>query len=255
MPATPHQEIIYRHIDAPAGLSDVLDSIWMLHNDTPEAKDVVILPDGRIDLFLSRSATEPFTMHLKGMSTEPNQNTIAPHTLMFAISFKPLATAYVLQQPISEMVDSARTLPEGFWDFTESDLEDFDVFSQKAIQKVTEHLLPDIDERKQNLFHLIHAAAGEVSIQALSDQVFWSSRQINRYFTEQYGLSLKTYCSILRFRASFQQIKVGELYPDTQFTDQSHIIKAVKKLADVTPKMLQQNKNDRFIQFSTLPPK
>lgn len=255
MSAIPNQEIIYQHIDAPAELSDVLDSIWMLHNDAPESKDVVILPDGRIDLFLSRSATEPFTIRLMGMSTEPDQNTIPPHTLMFAISFKPLATAYVLQQTVSDIADSARALPDGFWGFTESDLEDFEAFTQKAIQKVTEHLLPDMDERKQHLFQLIHAAAGEVSIQALSDQVFWSSRQINRYFTEQYGLSLKTYCSILRFRASFEQIKVGELYPDAQFTDQSHFIKAVKKLAGVTPKMLQQNKNDRFIQFSTLTPK
>lgn len=252
---TAPKDIHYRHIPAPAELSDVLDSIWMLHNDSAEAKEVIILPDGRIDLILSRSAAEAFTIRLMGMSTEPDHNTIAPHTIMFAISFKPLATVYVLQQTVSEIADAARVLPDGFWDFTASDLEDFDLFVQKAIQKVDEHLIPDIDERKQNLFHLIHAAAGEVSIQALSDQVFWGSRQINRYFTEQYGLSLKTYCSILRFRSSFEQIKAGELYPDAQFTDQSHFIKAVKKLAGVSPKMLQQNKNDRFIQFSTLTPK
>jgi AraC-like DNA-binding protein len=255
MSAIPNQEIIYQHIPAPDELSDVLDSIWMLHNDSAEAKEVIILPDGRIDLFLSRSAAEPFTIRLMGMSTEPDQTSIPPYTLMFAISFRPLATEFVLQQTVSAIVNSAMELPAGFWGFTETDLEDFDVFTQKAIQKVTEHTVTSIDERKQNLFQLIHAAAGEVSVQALSDQVFWSSRQINRYFTEQYGLSLKTYCSILRFRASFEQIKVGELYPDAQFADQSHFIKAVKKLAGVTPKMLQQNKNDRFIQFSTLPPK
>jgi len=252
MSSAPQQEIIYEHIDAPADLNDVLDSIWMLHNDTAEAKEVVILPDGRIDLFLYRSAEEPFTLRLMGMSTAPDQTSILPHTLMFAISFKPLATEYVLQQTVSEITDSARELPAGFWDFTEADLADFKAFTEKAIQKVKEQVIPEIDERKRNLFQLIHAASGEVSIQALSDQVFWSSRQINRYFTQQYGLSLKTYCSILRFRASFEQIKEGELYPDAQFTDQSHFIKAVKKLAGVSPKMLQQNKNDRFIQFSTL---
>jgi AraC-like DNA-binding protein len=253
--STGHNDIIYREIPAPPELSDFVDSIWMLHNDTAEPKDVVILPDGRIDLFLSRSATEPFTMRLMGMSTEPDQTSISPHTLMYAISFRPLATEYVLQQTVSAIVDSAIELPAGFWGFKETDLDDFEAFTVTALQKVKEHIAAAIDERKQSLFQLIHAAAGEVSIQALSDQVFWSSRQINRYFTEQYGLSLKTYCSILRFRASFEQIKVGELYPDAQFADQSHFIKAVKKLAGVTPKMLQQNKNDRFIQFSTLPPK
>ncbi|WP_222166176.1 helix-turn-helix domain-containing protein [Edaphocola aurantiacus] len=253
--STGHNDIIYREIPAPPELSDFVDSIWMLHNDAPDTKEVIILPDGRIDLFLSHSATEPFTMRLMGMSTEPDQTSISPHTLMYAISFRPLATEYVLQQTVSAIVDSAMELPAGFWGFTETDLDDFEAFTVTALQKVKEHIAAAIDERKQSLFHLIHAAAGEVSVQALSDQIFWSSRQINRYFTEQYGLSLKTYCSILRFRASFEQIKVGELYPDAQFADQSHFIKAVKKLAGVTPKMLQQNKNDRFIQFSTLPPK
>ncbi|MNU30901.1 Helix-turn-helix domain protein [compost metagenome] len=252
--STGHNDIIYRQIQAPPDLSDFVDSIWMLHNDTPETKEIIILPDGRIDLFLSRSGTEPFTMRLMGMSTEPDQTGIPPHTLMFAISFRPLATEYVLQQTVSEIVDSAMELPGGFWGFTETDLDDFEAFTLKAIEKVKEHTVAAIDERKLNLFRLIHAASGEVSVQALSDQVFWSSRQINRYCTQQYGLSLKTYCSILRFRASFEQIKQGALYPDAQFADQSHFIKAVKKLAGVTPKMLQQNKNDRFIQFSTLPP-
>ncbi len=36
---------------------------------------------------------------------------------------------------------------------------------------------------------------------------------MNRYFNQEYGISLKTYCNILRFRASFRHIKEGKLYP------------------------------------------
>jgi AraC-like DNA-binding protein len=63
---------------------------------------------------------------------------------------------------------------------------------------------------------------------------------------------LKAYANILRFRASFEQLHRGELYPEQNFADQSHFIREVKKLSGVTPKELNKNKNDRFIQFSVL---
>jgi AraC-like DNA-binding protein len=86
----------------------------------------------------------------------------------------------------------------------------------------------------------------------MSEQVHWSSRQINRYFNQLFGLSLKAYCNILRFRASFQHIKEGKLFPEQNFTDQAHFIKEIKKFSGVLPKELSKNKDDRFIQFSTL---
>src|SRR6187551_2773962 len=107
----------------------------------------------------------------------------------------------------------------------------------------------------QKLFDLIYSSNGSLPVKELSDKVFWSSRQINRYFNEQFGISLKAYCNILRFRASFSHIKDGKLFPHENFADQSHFIKEVKKLSGVSPKELKRNQNDRFIQFSTLPPK
>ena len=93
---------------------------------------------------------------------------------------------------------------------------------------------------------------GEIGVRALSEKVFWSSRQINRYFTQQLGLSLKAYCSILRFRASLQHIAQGKLFPQLNFADQAHFIKQIKKFSGVVPKELSKNKNDRFVLLSVL---
>ena len=109
-----------------------------------------------------------------------------------------------------------------------------------------------IDERKRKLFELIFAGNGEISVKELSEKIFWSARQINQYFNQQLGLSLKAYCNILRFQASLQDIKEGKLFPQLNFYDQSHFIKATRKLSGVSPKVLKQNQNDRFIQFSML---
>jgi AraC-like DNA-binding protein len=114
---------------------------------------------------------------------------------------------------------------------------------------------PGIDSRKKKLFDLIYASNGALTVKELSEKVFWSSRQISRYFNEQFGISLKAYCNILRFRASLQQIKAGKPFPEQDFADQTHFIKAVKKYSGVVPKELSKNQNDRFILLSTLPKK
>lgn len=41
----------------------------------------------------------------------------------------------------------------------------------------------------------------------LSENVFYSTRQINAYFNQQFGLSLKRYCNIIRFQASLSHSK------------------------------------------------
>lgn len=235
-------------------LSDFVDSIWMLHNPSHHSKDVIVLPDGRIDLFFSRSENEPFHVTLLGLGTKQGLGIITPGRLTFAISFTPLGAEYVLNEAIADLPDKTRRLPVDFWGFSEKDLTDFDLFCEKAFQKLAERLPGTMDERRRKLFHLIAASNGAAAVKDLSAQVGWSSRQINRYFNEHFGVSLKAYCSILRFRASFRHIKNGELYPQENFADQSHFIKEIRRLSGVIPKELKLNRNDRFIQLSSLPP-
>jgi len=235
-------------------IADFVESIWMLHNRSDDGKEAVILPDGRVDLFLSKSAHEQFHISLQGLETKPTQVIIDPQMLIFAISFKPLGLEYILERSIAKYVDESEILPPYFWDFTLNDLTDFDLFCVKASREVHKRLKQNTDERKRKLFNLIYASNGSMSVKELSENVYWTSRQINRYFSAQFGLSLKAYCNILRFRASFKHIKEGKLFPEQNFADQSHFIREIKKLSGVAPKELLHNKNDRFVQLSTLPP-
>lgn len=107
------------------------------------------------------------------------------------------------------------------------------------------------DERKQKLFKLLFQTNGSLTIQEIANQIFWTSRQINRYFNATFGLSLKSYCNILKCKQSFDDIKKGKLFPEKNYTDQPHFIREIKKHTGTTPKILAKNENDRFIQFST----
>ena len=250
-----NNDFYFRKTKPEEPISSFVESFWMLENRFETEKEWVILPDGRIDIVLMKPADQPFKIDLLGIETQPKTALLQNKFTMFVISFRLLAADYIFKNSLANVLDSAQSLPSNFWNFEETDLEDFDLFCSKATQ-IIQSLLPDsIDTRKQKLFDLIYTRNGEITIHELSERVGWSSRQMNRYFNLRFGLSVKAYCDILRFRSTFQQIKNGDLFPDSNFFDQSHFIKQVKKLSGSIPKILKEKKNDRFIQLSTIPKK
>jgi len=246
------QHFHYKFVDPEEALADFVESIGFFHNPARQPKEVVVLPDGRVDLFFTQTASAPFRVMLMGLETFPEQRSVPPQMRTFVISFKPLAVEYILQKPIADFLNSAQDLPPDFWHFNADDFKDFDTFYKKASQTLRAFLPEKIDARKQKLFELIYATKGEMSVKELSENVGWSSRQINRYFQHQFGLPLKAYCNILRFRTSLAHIAQGKLFPELNFTDQNHFIKEIKKFAGVVPKELSKNQNDRFVLLSVL---
>lgn len=236
-------------------LHEFVDFIWMNNNNSDDAQEVVVLPDGRIDILFTVSTVEPFRMMLMGICTEAETSDILPSSKTFGISFNLLGAEYILDTTISSFTENVSQLPNDFWGIAEDDLNDFDLFCEKVTGKMLGLLKTNVDERKRKLFQLIYSSNGAMPVKELSEKVFWGSRQINRYFNNQFGISLKAYCNILRFRASFPHLKEGKLYPEQDYTDQAHFIKEVKKFSGVVPKELSKNKDNRFIHFTTLPKK
>jgi len=234
-------------------LADFVESFWMIRNNSEAEKEIVVLPDGRFDIIFSSSANGHFNAILRGLDTHPDQTVIPPKIVMFAVSFKLLAIEYLLNIKVASLLDEGDSLPPNFWELTNDDLNNFETFCDKASAKMLTLVKPVTDNRKKKLFDLIYASNGALTVKELSEQVYWTSRQINRYFSSQFGISLKAYCSILRFRASLQHIKEGKLFPEQNFADQTHFIKEIKKFSGVIPKELSKNKNDRFILLSALP--
>lgn len=245
-------DLEYKIIKPDKQLADFVDSLWYVRNHSNADKETIGLPDGLVDILLFKSATEPFCIVQLGGLTQYEQAKISANSVIFCVSFKLLAVEYVFREAISGMVNSGRILPEDFWGFTENDLQDFESFVEKATKKIRSLLPKEIDERKRKLFELIYESKGAITVKELSGKVFWSSRQINRYFNQQFGISPKVYCNILRFRASLEHIAKGRLFPEEHFFDQNHFIKEVKKFSGVVPKELSKNENDRFILLSAI---
>ena len=248
-------DIEYREVQPSVLLAPFVESFWLLVNHAEEAQHMVLIPDGRIDVFFSHSATEPYQVTLRGLDTQPSAQVIPPHRMVFAISWKLLAAEYLLPVRLANLLESGCPLASDYLGMSKDDLLDFDGFCANASACIGQSLPDEIDVRKRTLFDKLYATNGALTVEALAKAAGWSSRQINRYFTQQFGLSLKAYSNILRFRASFRHLKAGRLFPEENFTDQAHFILEIKKYAGVVPKELARNKDDRFIQLSALPKK
>ncbi len=242
----------YNFIEPDQSITDFVENLGTFQNLSDVPKEVVIIPDGRVDLFFMQSPSAPFQVSLIGLETYPEQREIPAHTTAFVVSFKPIAVEYILKTSIADLLNTGKNLSNDFWDIQADDLQDFELCCIKATQKIKELMPGEVDERKRKLFNLIYSSKGEMSVRELSDSTGWSSRQINRYFTKQLGLSLKSYSTILRFRASLEHIAQGKLFPELNYTDQNHFIKEIKKFSGVAPKELSKNQNDRFILLSVL---
>ena len=254
MKTTDHK-LEYKIIQPEPELSDFVERFYIVKNTSALDKEIVLIPDGRIDLFFIVLEKGQFIGTLIGIETQPTTASFPPKSFFIGISLKLLSVEYILHTSIAGILNGARKLPDDFWSVTINDLNNFDSFCNKISKGIRERKKNKIDERKQKLFNHIYETNGALKVKEYAQYAFWSERQINRYFNQTFGLSLKSFCNILRFKASFQHIKEGNLFPDQNFADQAHFIREVKRLTKVTPKKLAKNKNNRFIQFSTLPPK
>lgn len=234
-------------------ISNFVQSFWEFETCEKEYH-FDILPDGFFDLIFNIKGGQIYNLSLTGSWTKPIQVSIPKNTRLIGIRFKLIAADYVFKQSIKELKNTKTDLPTTFLGCESLDFKDFGKFTDSMTEKLRGGLkdLKEIDNRKLALFKMLYECKGEISVGEISKRMYWGSRQINRYFNQRFGFSLKTFCTILKCHSSLKQIANGKLFPENGYYDQAHFIKRVKQITGSTPTHLYLNKNDRFLQLSTI---
>jgi AraC-like DNA-binding protein len=248
------KEILYKELFPDRWLSDFVKCFWWAENVTDITHQFTILPDGCFGMIFQYHNNKLQTIFLKGIWTKPFEIDIPTGSTFYAIRFKPLAVETILPFRIDEIVDQNIEMEQSFWDINNLPFKNLQEFSDLLTMQMLSawDANKKLDERKQKLFQILSETKGSLTVDEITKTVFWSSRQINRYFTQMFGLSLKSYCNILKVYAAYSDIAKGEFYPQQDYYDQAHFIKNVKQYTGANPKKLYQNKNDRFIQLSII---
>lgn len=223
-------------------------------SDSQDSEGIsTVLPDGYFDLIFRFQGDQLASVFLTGTWTIPVDVSYAKHTRYYGVRFKLLASEYIFKESIERLIDTSTDLPSDFWDIDRSVFETFDCFVLTMSRKIECRLpvVSEIDMRKLRLVQILYDEKGAVSVAELANRVGWSARQINRWFNNQFGLSLKKFSGILKCHATYGDIANGELHPVSGYYDQAHLIKEIKRYTGATPKILHENKNVRFLQLST----
>ncbi|MDV8154458.1 AraC family transcriptional regulator [Acinetobacter bereziniae] len=239
----------YREIEAKGFLNHFIKCFWYYETKEIDTQHT-ILPDGYFDLIAEFSHRKLTLVKLTGIWTTPKEIRISKNTQIFAVRFKLPAIEYVFKDQLKSILDTSVNLALNFWQLDQYHSDEFEHFVVQ-ISKDLEILFNDlnqIDHRKLKLFRMVYDQEVK-TVAEISNHVFWSSRQINRYFQTTFGITLKEFLNIVRCHTAYRKITGDHLNPNCEYYDQAHFIKQIKKYTGTTPKELSKNKNDRFIQL------
>jgi hypothetical protein len=180
----------YEEFAPESGLVDFVKYFW--HSKPMQESVYTILPDGYFDLIVQLEDSRIKSIELFGLYTKEVEIRVPAGAEFWGITFKPLAAEYLLRRSIASLLNTRHALAADYWG-----INSFSDFSQ-FIGSVNKHILhllsrsKKLDDRKLKLFELIYNSTDTLPVQDLADQVFWTARQINRYFKERLGLILKS---------------------------------------------------------------
>ena len=243
----------YQEKNTKGFISNFIKSFWEFKTLEKEC-NYEILPDGFFDLIFEIKNEQITKVSLTGVWTRQIQISIPKNTKMIGVRFKLISAEYIFNQSIKKLKNTRTELPLTFLGCENFAFQGFEKFTDSLTEKLQYGLknLKETDNRKFELFKILYQRNGEISVKELSERIFWSSRQINRYFNSRFGFPLKTFCNILKCHFSLKHIAKGELFPENDYYDQAHFIKQVKQITGSTPTNLYLNKNDRFLQLTTI---
>jgi methylphosphotriester-DNA--protein-cysteine methyltransferase len=145
-----------------------------------------------------------------------------------------------------EAIDACLIRPDLFNNLSESLMGCTNI--QSCISVIMPFLINMMNKIKQRgsvaskLAELMLTANNPVSVNTLHKQLPLSSRQIERNFIKEIGVSPKTFSSMIRFEKMIRQrilrpqCKWTELAYEHNYFDQTHLIKDFHKFLDINPR-------------------
>jgi AraC-like DNA-binding protein len=249
--------VTYREIPPSARLRRYVECYWWQSREG--AGDYEVLPDGCVDILLTRSGGEPMGLATVGLMTTPMQGQGAPAQSFFGARFRPgMASAFIPgvelltdeTKPLDDLIgSSARRM---FERLAESHgLEDMAGVMDQLLRPLDP---PDIADRA-----LWQLESAEGSLDQAITQSGLSVRHFRRLCLERAGVSPKYLSRILRFRKAAERIGAmagkgrqnlaqpswADFAVACGYYDQAHFIREFQEFAGCTPgRFLQSRKRD-----------
>ncbi|PHR30367.1 MAG: hypothetical protein COA38_10330 [Fluviicola sp.] len=232
-------------------LSDYVELYWEHKNLLSSPKKMTIAPDSFFKIILYIKDDQIVDYFLTGLWTKEKEIVIPAKTTVYGIKFKLLSPEFILNREIASLLNESAPLETIYLNADQLDFSSLESTTLHFEKELTKRLQKNqsVASKKLQLSQLLDKVGGDITVENVGNQINWSSRQINRYLNKYLGISLKKYLNIQKCYASYVQIINGNLFPEKGFYDQAHFIREIKKHTSETPKNLNKEMDDRFIQL------
>lgn len=229
--------------------------------DVAQSANLLAVPDGCVDIVFDCDATRP-TARICGTPLAAQAVELHQNHHYFGVRFSPGVIPGFINVLAEELTES------------ELDLLEVSGFAQRIFENIVQapllgdqmrlfndYLAPRLMGRTSALTAMVIQQAlrhrGDIRIQQLEELSGYTSRTLHRQFSQDTGMSPKTFCRIIRCQAALDtlntqhDVSFSELALDLGFSDQSHFLRDFKKLVSTTPcdyqrKMTQNAYTDRI---------
>lgn len=243
-------------------LSDMIQCYWTLDGPAGAVSErQTIIPDGCMEMIFhygdlykqyledGRVIIQPRCFVI-GQLTRPLEIAPSGKTGIFSVRFHPDGFVPFSQMALAEMENTAISLEKLFGEEGEElavNVLTAGSVSEKiqfVVQFLTRKLAATetIDRITRSLIEAIWHTQGQQSVSALSIKGNINSRQLERRFLANVGMTAKQLSRVVRLQNIFKKLLAGKadnftsLAYEGKYFDQSHFIKEFKQLTGFTPK-------------------
>ena len=196
------EKSIYKEIKPKTDLKDFVHSFWMHHNNTNAVEKITIIPDSYFKMVITIKNNKIISYFMTGLWTEEKIIPIASNATTFGCRLKILAPEFLLEKEIASITNGFQQLDLNFLNANKFDVSSFESiveqWQNELILKISNKEIPG---NKLRLSQLLDTTNGEISATEVSNQIYWTNRQINRYLNKYIGVSLKKY--LINFKYHF----------------------------------------------------
>jgi AraC-like DNA-binding protein len=243
----------YKEIKPCSELKQFVHSFWMHQNNTDVLNKITIVPDSYFKIVITLKKNKVISYFMTGLWTEEKIVPIPANATSIGCRLKILAPEFLLEREVAFIINGFHQLEHNYLNIDTFDFSNFESiveqWQNQLILKIKERTIPG---NKLRLSQVLDKTNGEISATEVSNQIYWTNRQINRYLNKYLGVSLKKYLNIQKCYNAYFHIRDGKFFPENGYFDQPHFIREIKKHTGETPSSLHQKQNDHFIQLKRI---
>ena len=253
-PKQPYFVMVTSHYYKAVIMNYGISHFYCFQKDDVANNSFIAVPDGCIDILFCCDDADPYA-HVCGTVLRPTLTHNNQNKYFFGVRFLPGSPFKFKDVTMSDLVEQEIPFLEVMEDrelFEKiTATRDFNyqikIFMDKYL-KLYEcfQITSKYKDLKKFMMNNIMHTAGKIKVNELADATGYSVRYINKTFSQEFGLSPKVFCKLMRFQYLLSILNdfdndifdtnLAQISMELGYYDQSHMIKDFYEFTNTTPK-------------------